>query len=224
MRRAPRKKATIFNHPPSRIPATPAIVDDALIEDVDRHVRQHIGPISFVFHEERSRYVHVDVHVVAPRPDRPHYTLVTSGMSAAPMRLACDHGVELRYAEVAVCLWPGWTPDCAWPVRWLQDMARFPHEYDSWLGFGHSVPNGDPAERIDDTDYTGMVFLPLLSEPVEAASIRRGSAKRVEVLAMWPVYEEEMQYKLSRGVFPLMRRFAKSGVTDIVSPHRPNAA
>ena len=31
-----------------------------------------------------------------------------------------------------------------WPVQWLKMMARMPHEYETWLWTGHTVPNQDP--------------------------------------------------------------------------------
>ncbi|MQA64140.1 MAG: hypothetical protein GEU86_22400 [Actinophytocola sp.] len=32
-----------------------------------------------------------------------------------------------------------------WPVDVLKRVARLPHEYATWIGEWHSVPNGDPA-------------------------------------------------------------------------------
>lgn len=33
-----------------------------------------------------------------------------------------------------------------WPLRWLKKLARFPHEYNTWIGRGHTIPNGEAAE------------------------------------------------------------------------------
>ena len=28
-----------------------------------------------------------------------------------------------------------------WPIQMLKFLARFPHEYKTWLGWGHTIPN-----------------------------------------------------------------------------------
>jgi len=60
-----------------------------------------------------------------------------------------------RWAELVLCLsrdWPVGQTDINderhfWPLPWLWKLARFPHEYRTWLGYGHTVPNGDPPGR-----------------------------------------------------------------------------
>lgn len=64
---------------------TPPDMDDSSIEAISDHIEKHIGPIDNVWHELISDLVHLDVHQVAPTPDRPWWTLATSGMSDIPM-------------------------------------------------------------------------------------------------------------------------------------------
>ena len=42
---------------------------------------------SFVLHEQESGTVHVDLHVVPPKPDRPCFTVLPSGMSDLDMHV-----------------------------------------------------------------------------------------------------------------------------------------
>lgn len=61
-----------------------------------------------------------------------------------------------RYAELVISLPPFWPLDEQswrderhyWPVRLLKTLGRLPHEYDTWLGVGHTIPNGDPRSRM----------------------------------------------------------------------------
>src|SRR5439155_11079655 len=136
----------------------PAFGDPRVIEAISRHVGRYVGKVEHVFHEIVSDLVHVDVHLIPPQPNREFVTLVTSGMSDRPMTLppGCD---APAYAELLLCLPPDWPLEQEdfkdeakfWPVRLLKFLARLPHEYDTWLSFGHTVPHGDPPEPFADS-------------------------------------------------------------------------
>src|SRR5262245_16858921 len=104
-------------------PAEPQLVagDEGLVNAVSDHVEKYFGPIGNVLHEIVSPYAHIDLHVVEPRPERPVYTVVTSGMAARPM----PGGV---YAELMLVLPPTWpkygdpefeAEEAYWPFRLL---------------------------------------------------------------------------------------------------------
>jgi hypothetical protein len=53
-----------------------------------------------------------------------------------------------------------------WPIRLRKELARFPHKYSTWLGFAHTVPNGDPAEPYaPGTKFCGAIILPSVTVP-----------------------------------------------------------
>lgn len=37
-----------------------------------------------------------------------------------------------------------------WPIRVLEQIGQLPHDLATWLGTGHSIPNGDPAKPYDE--------------------------------------------------------------------------
>ena len=121
------------------------------MQDIDRHIEKHIGKISMVFHEVVSDLVHIDIHQIPPSDERPYWTLVTSGMSDLPMTTP-EGREEFAHAELVLCLPKSWKMEQSdwkdevhyWPIRWLKVCARFPHEYKTWLCWGHTLPNGDP--------------------------------------------------------------------------------
>src|SRR5690606_27736593 len=90
--------------------------------------------------------------MVLPNEGCEDVRLVTSGMSDLPMSVPEDAGCP-GFAELMVTLPAGWKLDQAsfqdenwyWPVRLLKSLARLPHKHATWLGFGHTVPNGHPA-------------------------------------------------------------------------------
>lgn len=205
--------------------------DEALIQDVTAHVEAHVGPVDVVFHEIASTYVHVDVHHIAPTPERPWHVLVTSGMSARPMTTPPELPPDWRHAELLVSLPTEWKLSAEafedernyWPVRALKQLARLPHEYGTWLGYGHTVPNGDPPEPYaDNTKLSGMIVLPPLSLPESVHRLQRPSGDVVRFWSLVPLYAEEMDFKLKEGSDALLEKLDEAGVGDVVDPSRRN--
>ena len=210
----------------------PAVGDADNIEAIAAHIAKHIGPPEHVFHELISDIVHIDVHMVAPGPGRNYYTLVTSGMSDKPMTTP-GGAEEFRYAELAIRLPATWKlgPDHFkdeanyWPIRWLKLLSRFPHEFETWLGDGHTVPTGDPPDPYaDDTKLCCMMLVPGALVPEAFQTLVIGE-RTVHFWSLVPLYREEMDYKLKHGYEPLMQRLVKLGgpeKTEVVNVTRPN--
>lgn len=206
---------------------------ESFAEAIDRHIKEHFGPVEFVYHEIGSHLVGVHVYVVAPTEQRPYRTFVTSGMSELPMTVPEGHGIS-PYAELMLCLpadWPlgrmiGTAEDPAsWPVRILKRIARLPHEYGTWIGEWHSVPNGDPAEPYSaDSPFAGVVVTPMLRAAPEARSITVDDDVRIELLALIPLHPEELTVKLERGTDALIGVLDRGNVTELLEPDRPSYA
>ena len=104
----------------------------------------------------------------------------------------------------------------------MRYLARFPHEYGTWLGFGHTMPNGDPPEPLaDNTRLSGILLMNSLTVP-KAMWRLEADGKVIEFLAVWPLYPEEQAFKLREGTNALIDRFEQHGVTDLVDLTRMN--
>jgi hypothetical protein len=202
-------------------------------EAIDRHIGEHLGPVEFVYHEIASHLVSVHVYVVGPTEERPYRTLITSGMSELPMTVPEGHGIS-PYAELMLGLpadWPlaavtgpGADPS-GWPLRVLKEIARLPHEYGTWIGEWHSVPNGDPAQPYtDDTPFAGVVVAPMLRVPAEARTIEVPGGGRIALLALIPLHPDELAVKVERGTDALIEVLDRGKVTELLDPHRPSYA
>lgn len=222
----------IIRHAERDRPRTPPDVHDSSVEEIVKHIEKHLGPIENVFHEIVSDLVHVDVHCVPPRPDCPWITLVTTGMSDRPMNVPPE-AEAFRYAELLINLPPDWPltmealkdDNNYWPIRWLKYLARFPHEYDTWLGYGHTVANGNPPEPFASrVPFSGMLLELPLSAGTEFGRLEIGKEKVIFFFALVPLYADEMNLKLKRGVEHLENLFEKHKVRDVVDVSRPNVA
>lgn len=211
-------------------PLAPGNAD--LIQAVSAHIERHIGPIEQVFHEVVSPAVHVDLYWIAPSRRWPHHIIITSGMSERPMKVPAEMA-EWAYAELLVSLPASWPIGMEafeneanyWPLRWLKILARLPHEHDTWLGYGHTVPNGDPPEPFaPSTELCSMIVLPPISYPEEFFELELAPGRTIHFWSLLPLYREEIALKLKKGTEALLERLDAADITDVIDPARPNVA
>lgn len=204
--------------------------DAQMIQRISEHISRHLGPVEDVLHEVVSEHVHIDVHHVPPRAGREWHTFVTSGMSERPMKVPAELK-GLRHGELLLCLPPSWPigrdafedERHYWPIRWLKQLARLPHEYRTWLGWGHTVPNGDPPEPFaENTRLCCMMLTSPRLVPAEFAAMPAGRGKTVYYYAAVPLYPEEVDFKLRQGAESLDALLEANHVTELVDPHRRN--
>lgn len=204
--------------------------DDSSIEKITSHIESCIGPISGVFHEIISDQVHLDIHIVAPTEERDFYTLVTSGMSDRPMTVP-PGAEELRYAELVFHLPSTWKMDQAdfkdeknyWPLRWLKIAARMPHEYNTWLCAGHTLPNGDPPKPF--APNTKLCCLMLMGPVFCGEGMGQlvvSPKKTIQFYQAFPIYKEEMELKLAEDMDALLQALVAANIDDLFDINRVN--
>jgi hypothetical protein len=202
------------------------------MEAIGQHIEAHIGKVENVFHEILSHIVHVDIHIVAPTPERPYHTLVTSGMSDLPMSPP-KGAEESRFAELMLCLpssWPmgdeAWEiKENYWPIRLLKMLARFPHEYKTWLWFGHTMPNGNPPEPFASNTLTSCM---MLARPVTVSTtfwtLQAGEDKTINFFSILPLFPDEQELKLKKGANVIIERFEKAKYSELIDLSRKSVA
>ncbi|MCA8922679.1 MAG: suppressor of fused domain protein [Planctomycetes bacterium] len=220
----------IYRHQ-RRVPFAPTAGSADNVEAITAHIEATVGPIAHVLHEVVSDLVHVDLHVVEPSEARPYLLLVTSGMSEVPMRVPPEVDPSgLGYAELAIQLPSDWPMEASlwrdeanfWPLRWLKILARLPHAYDTWLGVGHTIPNGDPPRPFAPTTAQCGVILVRAGLIAEDFVELEHEGKRIEFFQLVPLHADEMDFKLEHGADALFARFAERELSLIVDPQRPS--
>ncbi len=210
--------------------------ETACVDEIEAHMAKYFGPASNVFHELVSDKVHIDVHFIAPTPERNRWTLFTTGMSALPM--AVPEGAEdYAYAELMISLPAGWNMNALgqqpppkdlerwyWPIRWLKQLARLPHDYNTWLGTLHTIPNGDPPRPFSaETKLCGWVLLPPFEAEDEAQSVALSDGREVHFYWLHALHANEMDFKLQKGGEALLEALAKADVTEELDLARSSA-
>lgn len=191
---------------------------------LNAHLEKFFGHSDHVFHEIVSPDIHVDIYIIEPTAERNYYTLVTLGMGAHWMNVPYELAeYKLERAELLIYLPADWDiqgddEKYYWPLRWLKILARLPLEQDTWLGWGHTVPNGGPF--AENTLLSGVLLIN--PEDVEdgAAVCQLPSGEEVNFYQVIPLYEEEMNFKIAKGAEALLGKMG--GVNAVVDINRAN--
>lgn len=204
-------------------------MSDARSQQIRSHVERHIGRIDDVFPGD-SGHGTADVLYVRPVNSRPYHTLVTAGMSAVAMNVPPDVSAPRRI-ELMMTLPERWKlgSDISderthWPTRLLHSLSRWPREHEGWLGWGHTVPNGDPPQPLAPrTSLCGVIIAPSLLVPVAfyEADIE---GERVAFYSAIPLYREELELQARQGMAALLERLLHKDINDVVDPKRANVA
>jgi hypothetical protein len=199
------------------------------LEEITAHIEKHIGKIGIVLDEIESQLVHLDILQVPATADRPYQVLVTSGVSDLPM-LVPDGMEKYARAELLIALpkeWPISKEAFAdeanwWPIRWLKTVGRLPHANKTSIGWGHTVPNGDPPQAIANTGFVGV----MLSAPYflshDFFQLRARSGDVITFYTLIPLYLEEMNLKLTTSAQELEERLDNQDIRFVLDTKRPN--
>lgn len=205
------------------------IGDEQKVAQISQHIERHVGPIEAVIHELTPDLLNIDLHWVAASDDRPYHTLVTSGMSHRAM-MTPDEASGFQLAELVMCLPPDWPlgqetlseGQSSWPLQLLRQLARLPHEHQTWLSVGHKVPNGDPAEPYaPETQLCGTLLLPT-AQLGEAFHRLKTDQQDIYFYNVFLLYAEELELLNRKGLDALLNRIDGRGLSDVLDLQRPN--
>ena len=166
-------------------------------EDRERIYGELFGKSDTVFHELLSLIPHIDVYRFPPHGKRDFFTYVTGGMSDLPMNAPSELGADYRRAELVFYS----TENRDDYPELLRRMAHFVHDNNTWLHWGHTMPNGQPPEPLFDTENLDtLFFIPSIVSP----DLTLGEKLQIEsdpVQLIWcvPITTAECRLKLDDG-------------------------
>lgn len=186
----------------------PEFYSEDELDTLEQHISEHFGAIQQVICETVSSDIHVDLAVIEPTEERDYYTICTMGMGAHRMNVPYEmRGHGLDRAELFMTLPKNWKLDREdekemWPLRWLKTLARLPIKDNTWLGFGHTIPNGKPF--ADTTELSGAILTGAVGFGEEAGECTLPDGDCVTFYRVIPLYDDEMKYKLEYGAEALL--------------------
>lgn len=187
--------------------------------ELEKHLEKHAGPIE-------ARWE--NLLLVRATQERDCHVIVTCNLSDEPMESAKN---EWKWAELCALLpsdWPldpaQWeNPDFGWPAFELQRLVEVTRQSGSWLGFGHTVPNGDPPQPFaPSTEQCATFLLPPLELPPNFARLRLLDEEILNFWAIVPIYAGELALKMNQKAPSLIEKLSTKGVSDRIAPTRPD--
>jgi len=160
---------------------------------LEKHYRKFTGPFEeTVWHSTDKKIVHIDIYQFAPSPERPFWTLVTSGMSFEPQFVPDDSELSGR-TELIV-----YVPKVkGWMISVLKGLAEMPFDEQTFLHWHHTVPNGKPM-TVEPSSLTSFFFMPPYFEdpPFSRLVINE---EPIDILWLFPITEVEREYANMHG-------------------------
>ena len=177
------------------------------------------GKAQDIFVEPIPLLPRIDVHTYYRRgaDGQNVCTLVTSGMSDLPMNIPAGVDVPRRVELIFYCSEPQHEYR-----QTLQFLAHFPQDQKTWIGSGHTIPNGNPpAPFLGSSVLDTVLFLPSV--------VKRDRALAEELLLdgdpvhfLWvvPLTTPEGNLKLAKGTDAILGLFQKNRHPHVFDPNR----
>ena len=200
------------------------------LDKVSDYIKQQYGEFDIVGHEVVSPDIHCDIVFVPPTEEQPYYKLVTMGAGAYKMNVPKDMSLYVcDRAEYVIFLPKDWNLDSVkdedyWPIIMLKNIARLPIWAESWLCYSHDVQLTDDGSPVaENTGFNSCVLMPSIGKNGQEVKPLKLSlfGKKVAFYQLYPLYPEEMAFKLEHSFDELMERLDAED-NMIINIHRKN--
>jgi hypothetical protein len=160
----------------------------------------------------------LDLHV-------PVTVLMTNGLRNYTMPVP-EKETGNEHIELYFCLPSYWewedldNPNMNWVFPWIQRLAKYVQEKETWFGHGHTMQAGKDMQPLSPTMKQNHLFLmrPLFLE--QALEPLQVGDKEVQFLAIVPIFEDEMDYKLGKGTAKFISKLIGKGVNETLDDFR----
>ena len=154
-------------------------------------------------------------------PEKGDYQLlITSGLSSRVQKVNEDNK-DLARIELYMSLPDYWNfDDKTWPIEWLNKVAQVPQKYDTWFGAGDTIPAGSPPQPLDEKLAANHFILTRPIKHADGLSGEKWLGMPFQLLAVVPIFQEELDYKLKNSYTMLFNKFDKHEVTEHIDIYR----
>lgn len=199
-------------------------------EKVSEYIGQQYGEYKDVLHEIVSPDIHCDIIVVPPTEEQPYFKLVTMGAGAYKMKIpkklkldVCDR------AEYVIFLPKDWNLDSGneedfWPIRMLKTIARLTVNTEDWLCYSHTIQlTQDGSPVAENTGFNSCALMYSTGKNGQIVKpLKLGIfGKKVAFYQLYPLYPEELKFKVEHSIDELIDKFDKKE-SQIINIHRKN--
>lgn len=155
----------------------------------------------------------------------PVTVIVTNGLSDYKMPVP-EKWEGREYNELYFCLPSYWewedlkNPNTNWVFDWIQRLAKYVVEKETWFGHGHTLSIGNDYKQLSNTMKQTHLFLSdpmLLVDELAPVTV---DGKTINFLAIVPIFKDEMDYKEHKSTFKFVQKMDNAGVTEKLDDFR----
>lgn len=166
----------------------------------------------------------ITLHVILPTKAKNVVTFFTTGMSDRAMTVP-DGQEEFQYAELFIQLPGDWPlakdklakPEFSWPLTVLRNIARYPHDNDTWLGGPVTlIANDDPPQPY----HPSIRFTTMMLVAQHVVDDFDGTI--VQLYRAIPLFTEERDLEVREGYQALFSAFDQNGIGFAMDLKRKN--
>lgn len=107
-----------------------------------------------------------------------------------------------------------------WIFPWIDKLAKYVLEKNSWFGDGHTIPCGKDLKPLSTTMLQNHFFLSYPIYLEEALMPVVLPEKNIYFLAIIPIFADEMDYKQGKGTFKFKQKLVNKGVSEKLDDFR----
>ena len=183
------------------------------LEKVSEYIKQQYGDYELVAHEKLSPDIHCDIVIVPPSEEQPYFKLVTMGAGAYKMNIPKEY--KSKVCDRA---------EYWWPIRMLKTVARLPIRTDDWLFYSHTVELTDDGKPLaENTKFNSCVLLVSRGKNQYVKPFKLGRGKKVAFYQLYPLYQEELEYKVENSFYDLMDKVDEEELNNqVININRKN--
>jgi hypothetical protein len=134
-----------------------------------------------------------------------------------------DKNEGLEHIELYFCLPNYWNLENKdWPIHWLNRIAQIPQKNKTWFGLGDTIPAGNPSEALEKT-FQANHFIIAKPNHLETPFGGDGWVAPFKMMAVIPIFQTEMDYKLRNSHTILFKKMNKKNVTELIDPYRESS-
>jgi hypothetical protein len=131
-----------------------------------------------------------------------------------------------EHNEIYFCLPSYWdcndflNPNFNWVQNWLEQIVAFVYKEQTWLAHGQTLSSGNPPIQLSKTmKQTYFLFSHPIVLKNELQAIQLDS-KNIHFLAVIPLYKDEFEYKVARGMNKFLKKFNGRNASEILDDYR----
>lgn len=166
----------------------------------------------------------IELFLLDANLDRNFFILTTSGLAAYELPIS-DKENNAKHIELCFALPSYWdttfkSENALWVVEKLKFLCNFLIDKKTHFWDGHTIPNSNPNKPFSETmkqEY--LLFSHTFLFPDKLSQIQVED-KNIHLLFLIPIFQKELEHKLSRGTMALKKKMLNSNASEILDDFR----